>query len=152
MARTDRASRLVHANSAEIYRAFTNSDALLKWLPPRGMLGQFERFDARPGGGYRLRLTYRDSSSAPGKSSADSDVVEVRFVEMVPDRRIVQAVDFVADDPAFAGTMTMTWTLTDVPGGTEVSIVAKNVPEGIRQEDHDEGLSSSLENLAHYLE
>lgn len=151
MARTDRASLVIEATPAEIYRAFTDPDALLRWLPPAGMSGQFERFDARPGGSYRLRLIYEDASSAPGKSTADSDVVEVRFVELVPDQRIVQAVDFVADDPALAGTMTMTWTLAEMPGGTEVSIVAEDVPEGIRKEDHDAGLNSSLQNLARHL-
>jgi hypothetical protein len=37
------------------------------------MSGRFERFDARPGGLYRLVLTYADASSAPGKATADSD-------------------------------------------------------------------------------
>ncbi len=30
------------------------------------MTGRFERFDARPGGSYRLALTYSDASGAPG--------------------------------------------------------------------------------------
>ena len=41
-------------------------------------------------------------------------IVEVRYVDIVPDVRVVQAVDFVSDDPAFAGTMTMTWEVTAV--------------------------------------
>jgi hypothetical protein len=66
--------------------------------------------------------------------------------------RVVQAVDFVSDDPAYAGTMTMTWELTDVEGGTRVDIVAVDVPDGIAAADHAAGLASSLENLARYLE
>ncbi len=46
----------------------------------------------------------------------------------------------------------MTWTLTVVLAGTEVTIVCENVPEAIRKEDHDVGLRSSLENLAEYTE
>ena len=45
------------------------------------MSGRFERFDARPGGSYRLVLTYTDASTARGKTTADSDVVEARFVD-----------------------------------------------------------------------
>ena len=59
-------------------------------------------------------LTYSDASGAPGKATADSDIVEARFVDIVPGERIVQAVDFVSDDPAYAGTMTMTWQVTAV--------------------------------------
>ena len=44
-----------------------------------------------------------------GKATPDSDIVEARFLDIVPDVRVVQAVEFVSDDPAFTGTMTMTW-------------------------------------------
>jgi len=116
------------------------------------MTGRFERFDARPGGSYRLVLTYSDASGAPGKATADSDVVEARFVDIVPGERVVQAVDFVSDDPAYAGTMTMTWAVTGADAGTRVDIVAEDVPDGISAEDHAAGLASSLTNLAAYVE
>lgn len=72
-------------------------------------------------------------------------------MDLVPGVRIVQAGDFVSDDPAYAGTMTMTWELTPVEGGTRVEIRAKNVPEGISAADHTSGFASSLANLADYL-
>jgi uncharacterized protein YndB with AHSA1/START domain len=116
------------------------------------MSGRFERFDLRPGGSYRLTLTYEDASSSPGKSSAATDVVEARFVEVTPGVRVVQAVEFVSDDPAFAGTMTMTWEVSAEPGGARVSIRADDVPAGISAEDHAAGLASSLDNLATYVQ
>jgi uncharacterized protein YndB with AHSA1/START domain len=116
------------------------------------MTGRFERFDARPGGSYRMVLTYADASGAPGKATADSDIVEARFVDIVPGERVVQAVDFVSDDPANAGTMTMTWELTAVDAGTRVDIVAANVPDGISADDHAAGLASSLTKLAAFVE
>ncbi|MDG4769316.1 SRPBCC domain-containing protein [Solwaraspora sp. WMMD792] len=75
-----------------------------------------------------------------------------RFVDIVPGVRVVQAVDFVADDPAYAGTMTMTWEATAVDGGTRVAIRAEDVPAGISAADHAAGLASSLANLATYVE
>jgi hypothetical protein len=48
--------------------------------------------------------------------------------------------------------MSMTWTLTEEPEGTRVSVVATNVPQGIKPEDHRKGMASSLSNLATYLE
>jgi uncharacterized protein YndB with AHSA1/START domain len=116
------------------------------------MTGRFERFDARPGGSYRMVLTYSDASGAPGKASTDSDIVEARFVDIVPGERIVQAVNFVSDDPANAGTMTMTWQVAAVDAGTRVDIIAQDVPDGISAEDHAAGLASSLTKLAAYLE
>jgi len=116
------------------------------------MTGRFERFDARPGGSYRMVLTYSDASGAPGKATAESDIVEARFVDIVPGERVVQAVDFVSDDPAYAGTMAMTWEVTAVEAGTRVDIVAEDVPDGISAEDHAAGLASSLTNLAGYVE
>jgi uncharacterized protein YndB with AHSA1/START domain len=155
MTRTDTASRVIAAPPGRVYAAFVDPDALSSWLPPEGMSAAFERFDLRPGGSYRLVLTYTDASGdsgARGKATADSDIVEARFVDVVPGVRVVQEVDFVSDDPAFAGTMTMTWQVTPVDGGTRVDIVADDVPAGISAEDHSVGLASSLANLADHLQ
>jgi uncharacterized protein YndB with AHSA1/START domain len=152
MPHTDRASRVMAAPAGRVWAALVDPEALMAWLPPGEMTGRFERFDARPGGSYRMVLTYRDASSAPGKTTAESDIVEARFVDIVPGERVIQAVDFVSDDPAYAGTMTMTWEITAVDAGTRVDIVAEDVPDGISAEDHAAGLVSSLMNLAVYVE
>jgi uncharacterized protein YndB with AHSA1/START domain len=151
MARTDAAARVIHATAEQVYAALTTAESLAAWLPPDGMTGRFEGFDARVGGSYRLVLTYPDGG-AVGKSTSDTDVVEARFVELVPDSRVVQAVEFVSDDSEYAGTMTMTWELTPVEDGTRVEIRATDVPAAITAEDHAAGMTSSLANLATYLE
>ena len=152
MPRTDRASRVIDAPVDRVFNALLDRDALETWLPPRGMTARFERFDPTPGGSYRLVLTYADPTESHGKSSAESDVVEARYVDIVPNDHVVQTVDFVSDDPAFAGTMTMTWAVFEVDCGTRVEITAVGVPDGISAEDHATGLASSLDNLATYAE
>jgi uncharacterized protein YndB with AHSA1/START domain len=152
VARTDAAARVIGASTGTVFAALLDPDALLTWLPPAGMSGRFERFDARPGGSYRMMLTYADAPDGGGKTTADADVVEARFVEIVPGSRVVQAVDFVSADPAFAGTMTMTWAVTPVDGGTRVEVRADDVPAGISADDHAAGLASSLAQLAAYVE
>jgi uncharacterized protein YndB with AHSA1/START domain len=149
--RTDRASRLIRAPAAAVYRALVDPDALAVWLPPEGMAARLHAFEAREGGGYRMELTYSDQA-VPGKSSEHSDIVDVRFLALVPGRRIVQAVTFETDDPAFAGEMRMTWDLAPAAQGTEVTIICENVPGGIGEPDHAAGLKSSLDNLAACLE
>ena len=131
MPRTDTASRTIAAPPDRVYAAMADPEALVAWLPPAGMSGRFEHFDARPGGSYRLVLTYDDASTAPGKATADSDITEARFVEIVPGVRVVQAVDFVSEDPAYAGTMAMTWEVTATDGGTRVDMRADDVPRGV---------------------
>jgi uncharacterized protein YndB with AHSA1/START domain len=140
------------APPARVWAALVDPEALMTWLPPGEMTGRFERFDARPGGSYRMVLTHPEGSGAQGKATTDSDIVEARFADIVPGERVIQAVDFVSDDPAYAGTMTMTWEVTAVDAGTRVDIVAEDVPDGISAEDHAAGLASSLSNLAAYVE
>jgi uncharacterized protein YndB with AHSA1/START domain len=152
MPRTDRASRVVAAPLGSVWAALVDPEALVEWLPPGGMTGRFERFDARPGGSYRMALTHSGASGTPGKATVDSDIVEARFVDVAPGERMVLAVDFVSDDPGYAGTMIMNWALTAVDAGTRVSIVAEDVPDGISAEEHAAGLASSLAKLAAYLE
>lgn len=48
--------------------------------------------------------------------------------------------------------MTMTWSVREEASGTRVEIIADNVPDGISAEDHADGLASSLENLADFVE
>ena len=151
MSRTDTASRIVAASPHDVYAAMTGEDAMLAWLPPTGMRGEMRAFDMRPGGHYRMLLHYEDASIA-GKTRGGSDDVAVRITDLVPGALVAQAVDFVSDDPAFSGTMVMNWILEAVDEGTRVTIRAENVPEGISAEDHLEGLRSSLENLAGFLE
>jgi uncharacterized protein YndB with AHSA1/START domain len=152
VSRTDTTSRVIRADPERVFAALVHADAVAQWLPPSGMSGRFERFDARPGGSYRLVLTYESDSAGAGKATADTDVVEARFVDIVPGVRVVQAIDFVSDDPAFAGTMTMTWELSAVADGTRVEIRAVDVPTGVSPEDHAVGMASSLANLAAFVE
>lgn len=151
MGRTDTATRVIPADRERVYAALVEPEALVAWLPPGGMSGEFERFEAWPGGSYRLVLTYPDADAAHAKSGAGQDVVEARFVELVAGQRVVSAMDFESEDPAFHGTMTMTWELAETADGTRVEIRAENVPTGISAEDHAAGLASSLAQLADHL-
>lgn len=90
-------------------------------------------------------LTYLDATDSPGTTSAGTDVVDIGFAELVP------AV-FEADDPSYAGTMTMAWDLAPAGDGTEVTVTATDVPADIGQADHQAGIASSPAHLASYVE
>ncbi len=81
-----------------------------RWLPPGNMIGKMLHSDFREGGSYRMRLTYTEPQHGRGKTSADSDEVEVRLTKLEDGRRIEQEVSFESEDPAFSGVMRMIWT------------------------------------------
>lgn len=147
--RRDTASRLIKGSPRAIYEAFVSREAVAKWLPPQGATMEVQTFEPWAGGRFQMTLTF---AGIPGKSTANTDVVVGRFVELVPPQRIVQAFEFDSPDPAFAGTMTMRWALDASVGGTVVTVTAENVPAGISQADHEKGMASSLANLAAYVE
>ena len=148
-----RTVRVIRATPEELYRAFLDPEALVAWLPPAGMSGRIHAFDARPGGGYEMSLFYpADERHFRGKTAEREDRVAVRFLELTPPSRIVEAVRFVSDDPAYGGTMTLTVTLEPVAGGSAVTLAFDDLPPGVRPEDNDAGARASLEQLARRFE
>lgn len=150
--RTDTATKVMSGSPSAIYRAFIEPRAWAKWMPPKGMTCAVHKFEPRPGGALSLTLTYADDTAhTPGKTTQNADTVEGRFVELLENECMVLEIDFVSDDPAFAGTMLMVWTIAAEDTGSKVTITCQNVPPGIKKEDHDIGLNASLENLSSYV-
>jgi uncharacterized protein YndB with AHSA1/START domain len=148
-----RTSQIIRAAPETLYEAFMNPAALIEWLPPGEMTGSLHHFDARLGGGYRMSLFYPPGERAfRGKTSEREDMVDVRFMELEPARRIVEAVNFVTTDPALLGEMTIVVTFEEVSGGTAVTFSCKDLPPGLRPEDNEAGSRLSLEQLARRFE
>ena len=100
-----------------------------------------------------MSLYYPSSEKGSrGKTSEREDRFMSRFVELIPPRRIVQAITFESSDPSFAREMTMVITFEAEGAGTKVTILFKNIPSGIRPEDNEAGTESTLEKLARYVE
>jgi uncharacterized protein YndB with AHSA1/START domain len=149
--RVDSASRFISAPPSAVYAAFAEAGAMELWMPPKNMTATMLHFDFRKGGSYRMRLTYKNAEDGRGKTSDNADEVEVRLINLVDSKRIEQAVTFESEDPGFSGVMRITWTLEPAKNGTLVTIRAEDVPRGIRPEDHEAGMNSSLDNLASFL-
>jgi uncharacterized protein YndB with AHSA1/START domain len=150
--RVDRASIRIVASPERLYGVFIDSSALVRWLPPKGAHGIIDAFEPWPGGVFRMTLVFdAAASSTEGKTTSNTDVVNGKFIELLPDERISLAIEFVSNDPSFAGTMTMTWNFVPENGSTLVTVTAVDVPPGIRPADHEIGMASSLANLATYV-
>jgi len=143
----------VHVNAprAAVYQALLDADALARWRVPDGMSGHVHAFDAREGGQFRVSLTYVGQSGA-GKSASHTDTYHGHFAKLVPNEQVVEVLAFETEDPDLGGTMTMTTTLTDADGGTDVLMVHEGIPDSVPAADNETGTRMALANLARLVE
>jgi uncharacterized protein YndB with AHSA1/START domain len=139
------------APRARVYRALLDARDIATWMVPPGMTSHVHAFDAREGGHFRISLTY-DAASQAGKTSADTDTYHGRFIELVPNARVVQAIEFETTDPELRGEMTVTFTLSDIDGGTEILALHEGLPPGLLPADNEVGWKLSLGKLAALVE
>lgn len=148
---TTRVTRRIEALPARVYAALLDPDAVQRWMVPDGMTSEVHAFEAREGGAFRISLTYEEPTAA-GKTSARTDTFHGRFVRLVPDREVVQAIEFESDDPAMQGEMTITYALAEAGGGTELVGVHENLPPGVPPADNELGWRMSIDKLAALVE
>jgi uncharacterized protein YndB with AHSA1/START domain len=141
---------LVRARRAEVYAALLDPDAVQRWRVPDGMTAEVHEWEAREGGRFRVSLTYRGEEA--GKSGAHTDTYAGHFARLVPDEQVVEVLAFETDDPQLGGEMTMTTTLRDSEGGTEVELVHDGVPDAVRREDNELGSRMALAKLTECVE
>lgn len=115
------------------------------------MTSDVHEFEAREGGSFRVSLTY-DAPDAAGKTAAHTDTYHGHFARLVPGEQVVEVLEFETANPDLAGEMTMTTTLTDVDGGTEVAVVHEGVPRGVSAADNELGTRMALDHLAALVE
>src|SRR3954452_4085161 len=117
--RSTRVHRYVKAPRARVYAALIDPEAIVRWKVPTGMSSEVHAFEAHVGGMVRISLTY-DAPGQAGKTTANTDTYRGRFLELVPNERVVEVDESETDDPAMQGEMKVTVTLVDVDGGTDV--------------------------------
>jgi uncharacterized protein YndB with AHSA1/START domain len=145
---TTRVSALLRAPRATVYRALTDPALIDRWRFPGGMTSVVE---PQEDGAFRVTLTY-EAPDAQGKTTAHSDTYRARFTLLVPDEMVVEVDEFETTDPLLAGEMTMTITLREVDGSTELMAVHEGVPPGVVPEDNELGWRMALDRLAALVE
>jgi uncharacterized protein YndB with AHSA1/START domain len=136
---TLRLTRVIKAPAERIYQCFLDADAYAKWLPPHGFSGKVHKMEPKVGGAYRMSFSTLDRKM--------THFFGGRFVELVPNKRIVHTDKF--EDPAMGTSeMTVTIDLVPVKGGTELRIEQRGIPKGPAADGAPYGWSQSLDNLA----
>jgi len=141
----------VNAPREAVYPALLDARAVAKWMVPDGMSSRVHVFEPYEGGSFRISLTY-ETQAGTGKTSARTDTFHGRFVKLVPNRQMAQTVEFETEDPAMRGEMTITCTLTDAGGGTEVLWEHDGIPPGVSPADNELGSRMALTKLKALVE
>jgi uncharacterized protein YndB with AHSA1/START domain len=134
--------RVLRAKSERVYRAFTDADAMAKWLPPNGFTGKVHEIDAKVGGRYKMSFT----NFSTGKRHSFGG----EFLELVENKLIRYTDKF--DDPNMPGEMETTIVLNEVSVGTELHVEQSGIPEMIPVEACYLGWQESLNLLTLLVE
>jgi uncharacterized protein YndB with AHSA1/START domain len=137
MPSTIRLHRVFKTTPERLYKAFTQPEALVKWMPPHGFTAKVHAMDLRKGGTYRMSFTNLTTGS--------SHAFGGEYLEVVPNQRLRHTDRF--DDPNLPGTMTVTVEIKKVMVGAELDIVQEGVPDVIPAEACYLGWGESLELL-----
>ncbi|HKB82327.1 MAG TPA: SRPBCC family protein [Burkholderiales bacterium] len=141
MPSTIRLHRVLHGTPERVFRAFTDPDAMAKWLPPYGFTGKVHHVDLKIGGAHKMSFTNMTS----GKShSFGGKYLEIRRNELI---RYTDKFD----DPNLPGEMQVTVTMKKVSCGTELTVVQEGVPDVIPAETCYLGWQESLAQLANLV-
>jgi uncharacterized protein YndB with AHSA1/START domain len=140
--RTVELHRVLTAKPEKVYRAFTQPDALARWLPPNGFTAKVHSQDLRVGGRFRMSFTNFSTGSVIAFGG--------QYLELAPGQKLRYTDEF--DDPNLPGTMTVTVTLTAVPSGTDLHITQEGIPEVIPLDACYLGWQESLRYLAKLVE
>jgi uncharacterized protein YndB with AHSA1/START domain len=139
---TVRLHRVLATTPQKIYRAFTEADAMAKWLPPNGFTCTVQHLEAKVGGTYKM--AFRNFTTGQSHSFGGE------YLEMVSNERLRYTDVF--DDPNLPGRIEVTVTLKKVLVGTEINIVQAGLPDAIPVEACYLGWQESLRNLARLVE
>ena len=134
--------RVLRATPERVYRAFLDSDAKAKWLPPYGFTGKVHQNDARVGGSYKMSFTNFNTGSSHSFGG--------EYLELKPGTLLRYKDKF--DDPNLPGEMQVTVKLNKTVVGTEINITQEGIPDAIPAAACYLGWQESLEQLAKLVE
>ncbi len=139
---TVRLHRVLRAKPERVYRAFTDPDAMAKWLPPHGFTGRVHHLDAKVGGTFKMSFTNFNTMKSHSFGGT--------YLEMKPGELLRYTDQF--DDPNLPGTMITTVTLRAVFCGTELNVTQEGIPAMIPAEACYMGWQESLTLLMQLVE
>lgn len=134
--------RVLRTTPERLFKAFTDADALPKWLPPHGFTCKVHHLDAQVGGTFKMSFT--------NFTTGNSHAFGGKYLEVVPGERLRYTDVF--DDPNLPGQMVTTVVMTKLAMGVDLQITQEGIPEAIPVEMCYLGWQESLQLLALLVE
>ena len=139
---TVRLHRVLRAKPERVYRAFLDTDALPKWLPPNGFTCKVHQLDPKVGGTFKMSFTNFSTGSSHSFGGT--------YLELKPNELLRYTDKF--DNPGLPGEMITTVSLKPVFCGTELNVTQEGIPAMIPAEACYMGWQESLVLLAKLVE
>ena len=137
MPSTVKLHRVFTAPPERVFRAFTDPDALVKWMAPHGFTAKVHHLDAKVGGSYKMSF----SNFTTGTSQSFGGT----YHEIMPNQLLRYTDQF--EDSNLPGQIEVTIQLHPVSMGTEVHITQSGIPDVIPAEACYLGWQESLQLL-----
>jgi uncharacterized protein YndB with AHSA1/START domain len=134
--------RVLRTTPERLFKAFTDPDAMAKWLPPYGFTCKVFEMDAKVGGTFRMAFT--------NFSTGNGHAFGGKYLELEPGKRLRYTDVF--EDASLPGEMVTTVTMTAVSVGTALEVTQEGIPDVIPTEACYLGWQESLMQLAQLVE
>jgi len=138
MSNTVRLHRVFSAPPERVFRAFTDPDALVKWMAPHGFTAHVEHSDVRTGGSYRMSFTNFSTGTRHSFHGNYRQVVQNQLLRYTDQ----------FDMPELAGEIDVTIELQEVSVGTALKITQAGLPSVIPPDACYLGWQESLQLLS----
>jgi uncharacterized protein YndB with AHSA1/START domain len=134
--------RVLRTTPERLFKAFTDPDAMAKWLPPYGFTCKVFEMNVKVGGTFRMAFT--------NFSTGNGHAFGGKYLELEPGKRLRYTDVF--EDANLPGEMVTTVTFTAVSVGTALEVTQEGIPDAIPTEACYLGWQESLMQLAQLVE
>lgn len=134
--------RVFKAPVSRVFRAFSDADALVSWIPPYGFIAKVHEFNFEVGGSYKMSFINFTNQQKHSFGGVYREIRKNEFLQY-GDK---------FDDPNLPGEMVVTINFKKVSCGTEINISQEGIPDAIPTEMCYLGWQESLEKLSHLVE
>jgi uncharacterized protein YndB with AHSA1/START domain len=128
--------RRIKAPPARVFEAWTQPEALARWFGPHHTKVESAEVDARPGGGFTVRMV---------EDNGERHQVSGTYTEFDPERLLVFTWAWVSTPERESRVMV---TFRPVPEGTEVTLIHDRFADAVTATNHRRGWTESFERLA----
>lgn len=138
-----RVERVIRASADRVFRAWTDGSLMRKWFAPEGFTIPEATVDARPGGGFRVRMRAPDGSD---------HVAFGTFRRVEAPRRLEFTWSWESTSPDEPAETRVTVELKEEEGATRVVLVHEGFSSEEERASHEDGWVSCLDRLVGLLE